>query len=951
MKKNFSWPKGLGTQKRRADRGASMLDYSLLGGLIAIASIGAVVTVGGKVTGTFCSAADALGGREAGDCLVEIGVAEAVPTGVEGDDFADFAFALGDTEPHLVLLPVSKPPFDGLTRFEVATNRSGSVEACYEDTSEAVTCTPLSEVANTSAIDLPSQVRSVGYFLHPEDDVRVTMSQPVTLTLHADSPTYAGETWEITATREGAENIFAPSMSFGDQVFAAGTTGEQTILVDLGGDYSEGELSFETTPGAGAFAACFQAADGGEAECSPIETGNQSVVFDDTASSVGYRLALPGDIRQEVSYPLTLRLASTFDTTDMQEWSITVDRPAEALRMSPTFAFQDVSFPPGETGQRTVAEAMTGDFNAAMTLSTETMQIGVCVKASADEDMVCTEPAPPHGSGVSIDVPPDAVEVGYTTPIGDDPFLDYTGNVALKLASKYDVNESSTWNLTVTRGAGEIVFAPTMVFSDQTFPAGSSGIQRVMVPLEGDFNTPLSWIKPDRVTAAPCVQYVEGGPVECDPIYYYGEHSHPIDKDTYAVGYEVSIPGDNLYNDWSSQITMRLRSTKDGTKSQDYVINLERPGEEAVFANRTVLGHHEFPAETTGSQKVFVPLEGDFNTNLRLTKHDRQTMASCVKDTAEANPRCSTFAYYGNYSVEFGPDAHSIGYEISLGTDEWGEINRNHYMTLSSTVDSSKSEVLTLSIHRPAKELVFSNRTELGDHVFPEGTTGSQYVMVPLDGDFNSDLLWVKPDMNAVAACVQAVEGGLIDCTNAHYYGEPHVEVPADAYAIGYRINVSTDEYANWSRSFTFTLKSKPRPGTYVELTGTASRPARQHTYDNRTVFPDKTYPAGTTGTQTEMVALDGDFSSALEWVVPHGYSVAACVQKVEGGTIDCTAASSSGDKIVNVDPGDYAIGYRFGMGTQTDNNWAYTVDLQLRLASDTSKKTDYTVQITRPAE
>jgi pilus assembly protein Flp/PilA len=54
----WSWAQTLGTQLRRDERGATMVEYGLLVALIAILLIGAILVLTGALDGLFRDAAD-----------------------------------------------------------------------------------------------------------------------------------------------------------------------------------------------------------------------------------------------------------------------------------------------------------------------------------------------------------------------------------------------------------------------------------------------------------------------------------------------------------------------------------------------------------------------------------------------------------------------------------------------------------------------------------------------------------------------------------------------------------------------------------------------------------------------------------------------------------------------------------------------------------------------------
>ena len=61
--------------KRRAAKGASLLEYGLIVGLVSVVAIGSVLATGGEVKDVFCASGSSLAsarGATPGDCSVEI---------------------------------------------------------------------------------------------------------------------------------------------------------------------------------------------------------------------------------------------------------------------------------------------------------------------------------------------------------------------------------------------------------------------------------------------------------------------------------------------------------------------------------------------------------------------------------------------------------------------------------------------------------------------------------------------------------------------------------------------------------------------------------------------------------------------------------------------------------------------------------------------------------------
>ncbi len=896
----------------RNSRGAAMVEMGLIIACITVLALSSVYMLGGETDKQICYAGNALGqvtGNIDEDCPIpELMADDGTTTGVGPEGFEDLYLALSETKIRQVLLPVKNFDITGMNEVIVSTDRPDSVAACYGLADGNVTCATM--LGEMSAFDFPPNVVSVGYAILPEPDDRFEMAQPVSITLGARDVPELSQTWNIHAYRPAVANTFAPEFEFSDMAFDAGIVGEQDIIEALKGAFGPEPLSIDITPGEGAgkFAGCAMARGATDPECGLLldETGSQLVPTN--GDGIGYQVMLPRDARIPVSWPLHIETYSTFEPDTRKIWDVTVSRPAGEAPAFPDLPFQDTEFPADTDAPAEIMVDLDGSYPSDLMITIPQTDAGLraCYLLApenerSDPRRECSGDA--GEAEVKLQVPSDAIALGLLVDVPQDVLVEYARRAAFSVSSVDYPDFSRDFDIAITRPAFVPMFEPAFTFSDVTFEAGLVDWQPHLVEMAGAFNDNLVLSLPNTTKGLKvCYQMVAEGQITCSTASN-GKDNKAIEltvpSQAYALGFSMDL-GESAFVDVSSPVAFTLTHARDASLTRSYAFTAQRPAMAVVFEpdlSGVSFVDEAWPEATEGWQSAQMsPLAGTFNSDLMISLPAGTDAGGCYLLSGAEDPVCSDSALEAAVDFRIPAEAVSFGVRSYMSDALYTDMDRTVGFTLRSAESLAPEHAVAFSyqVTRPAVPVRFDPSLGFRDKTFEEGTRGTQYVMVPIEGEITTGLVITMPQADqSLRACYVATAGDPKICSNENARdGDVLFTVPRNAAKVGYQVVVPQDRYVDWSLPVTFNVASDAdaQEALSYDIAVQASRSTTPVEISPSFTFEDITFEAGTTGAQSVLMDLQGKFTTELQVAMQMtGHAISPCLEQYAGKAPECS--------------------------------------------------------------
>lgn len=981
-------------------RGSTIVEYAIILGLVSIVSIGAILALSQKTDTSLCQSANGLGGgtgKYYEHCEGK-GFGESAKKGFDKEGFVDLYLNISEVTPRRVILPVRIFDVKGLDEILTSTDRPDSVAACYEVDNSQITCATMRGL--NSAFTFPPGVTGVGYEVLPLADEREEMAQPVSITLGSIDNPQNNKTWNIHVYREAVPNIFEPEIAFMDLKLPAGTIGEYSLMEELKGQFDRDDLEFEITPGAdgGEFAICTQDKQTSESKCglSQAEMSWASVPTDTHA--IGYQLHLPNDVREVVSWPLSITLASPFDReNDQITWDITVSRPSSEAPAFHTLNFQDVTFEAGASGIQYTMLPLDQDYPSDLMVRAPQGEEGLafCYIDGTGDTPKCSHDV--SVQDVAYTVPAGAYAIGYATVLPDDVLPEFTRQIGFEVISIDYPDFVETVSVSNYRPEFVPVFNPTVTFEDKVFAESDTGEQQDMVALTGDFNSDLVLvISAPQPGSKVCVQ--AGSEAVCSGAADDLEMQLDVPMDAPFIGYAVDM-GDNEFQAVNKTVTFDLRHSKDPSLYETYTVNVSRPATEVIFepdmAKMTIEPVTYGEMATGWQEPQMTPVSGFFNSDLLLTVTSGSEYTDpCYQATAGSQPVCGVTPAAGGGGAAPAPGAQSYSpmamsqsnqaspmqqapaksLRVPLGSYAIGmrpylsdDIHIEQDLPLDVTLGSAESTAFAAPMSsratRPAVPVKFDPNLGFRDKVFAAGLFGVQHVMVPIEGEITTGLTMVAPQTTyALRMCYAATKGTLPTCSTDAQFGQVEFDVPQGSASVGYRIELPGDIHEDWINQVVFQVVSSYDAELNYDVSVNASRESNTAAYMPSTEFGEIVFDPGTSGRQLVIKQITGNVTTQGQMVMPtSGFPISPCFQKTNVSDPVCSVDSTESARQFahpewpDVESGElpprmYAAGFAVVLpdDIHTDVNW--TLTFRLESTYDEALGRDYTVTVRRDA-
>ena len=416
--------------------------------------------------------------------------------------------------------------------------------------------------------------------------------------------------------------------------------------------------------------------------------------------------------------------------------------------------------------------------------------------------------------------PNDVHSIGYRVDLPDNVFLDFSQDLDIALSPEHDEDRGQDWQITVTRPAGDLMFAPDLAFEDVIFPAGNAGEVHVLSRLDGSFNDTIDLTISGAATdgsaedGAPdvCVIDEEGDRPRCNTSL------GSIDPEsTYAIGYRLDLP-DDIFYEFSSDIELVASSSSVGDVQRSWQINASRPADVLDIMTTANFAPLSLPAGDTGTHTALHELNGEINAaiNVSAAYDGEGEFLACRISREGDDPECS------NNSLAIHPDYFAFGYRFTPSEDHRFEDSADIGTLTTARLDGDQDpgQVFEIGITRPALDLVFAptlddSATSLGA---ARTTARTQKVWFDFGGEMNADGT-LRGGGTMKKVCVES-QNGIVDC-----YGTSKTVRWATTVRVGYEVYIPDDRIgdtfpvelsiestkdASLVRTFTGTVRRSP---------------------------------------------------------------------------------------------------------------------------------------------
>jgi len=822
----------------RLRRGAALVDYGLLAGLVAIGAIGVVASSGEKVARAYCTAnngmAQITGAEPQAECLDSVDPGVALTDGerfvnypvTRQPDFANVLFANSVVGDQIILVPSSPSDaaeywLDTTIASRDAYDPSRTISSCYSIGGgvEPICAAP----GSNSAILVPADAAEIGYAVTVITDTDMPWGNDVGISIPAGATTPL-QNWAVDVAREDGPAVVSNfSVSFGPQTFSAADTGwTYADWAVIGGKFNQ-TLDFRLTAVSGGEyrrrRACYLPTADEAPVCGVIagSTSTAQVAVAPGSYALGYMVELPAKgagTDWVVEEDAVVRQAAT--TLTSERIQITrPNEPANAGTMSAAF-MSPWRFAQTDSGW-TEAEfiSLSSDRNVALSMevyreNNHTFNRRACYKTSPGGTPVCGNP---QDVGVaSISVPVDAVEVGYmielpAQAVGND--LSISNTLRLRYETTYLFNgsvETIRPNEPYDQGGIATSFSTPYTFMQ----ADSSWTNGEFVALTGIRNTDMvlsiGRVGTGYLGRRACYRVVSGGETICGASQTTNAAQVTVPVDAVEIGYAIQLPSPGAGPDWTSDITVAYFGPAGSVTSS--TVTLIRPnepyqfGSSEAFAATWTFGQ----SDTDWTKGQFVSLTGTRNADIYLSLRNvgglSYTRRACYTTVVGGTPICGGDTSSRSAAVvTIPPNAVEAGYMAKLPPtyvgDDWTSTeDLNLYGR-----DGTSLQRLNVTLVRPNEPYdrggTSSNFST--DYVFASSATGwTEGEFIGLTGSRNVNLtmnmskIWGANFNRRV--CYKTTVGGVPTC-GANGTGSISISVPIDAVEVGYMVELPPTTY------------------------------------------------------------------------------------------------------------------------------------------------------------
>jgi Flp pilus assembly pilin Flp len=984
--------------KKLKSRGAAAVEYGMLIGLVALASITMVYSTGEQVEEAICTPAaelaDKMGKEKNERCIydpqAEIDLKDGerfvdAPIILNGD-FQDIMFEQGETGERVVLTSLSEISAQEFWVDAAIASRdpyegSRDVSACYalEVGIDPICATP----GETSAVAVPGGARAFGYAVTLNDRTDMPWGNDVNISTPGNTTVAAGN-WTVDVARADPEPAVDPvtfafttpysyaqsdtGWTFGEFVNLEGMSNQnlQFSMTDLGGPNRSRKL-------------CYKATEMSDAVCTNA-AGNSATItltVPPGVAQIGYETFLPDQVKG-ADWEVAERARLTHGSTELHQQDITIVRPNEPKRYG-TMAesFRDWTYAQTDTGW-TEGQFITleGERNMPIEIRITGKNGNVwrqaCYKLVAGGEAICGDQKSSgsyRDSTAEVIVPLEAVEIGYKFLLPDQ----YLGNDWTHEDRIYAQGVSATYTtFTVTRPNEPKTYGGMAEsFGDYTYAKTDTGLtEGQFIALTGERNSEFEVSitgNNGNVLRQACYKLVAGGEAICGDLKSSGSYRDYTAKvivplEAVEIGYKFALPDQYYGNDW----THEDRIYAQGASAAYMTFTVTRPNDPKTYGGMAEsFGDYTYAKTDTGwTEGQFIALTGERNSEfeVRISGRDGNVLRqACYKLVAGGEAICGDQKSSGNYrdysaEVIVPLEAVEIGYKFALPDqyygDDWIHEDTIYVQNIAGTT--------TFRVTRPNDPKTYGGMAEsFGDYTYAKTDTGwTEGQFIALTGERNSEFevrISGREDNVLRQACYKLVAGGDAICGDQKSSGDyrnysASVNVPLEAVEIGYKFALPDQYYGDdWTHVDTIYVQNIAGTTTF-----TVTRPNDPKQYGTLAEsFGDFTFAQSDTGwTEGQFVELTGERNSEMDLrlIGRNGsFYRKACYKLVAGGEAICGDQKRSSDSnyiaFIEVPLEAVEVGYMVLL-PETTTETDYTLSDRIGIA-EMANNTD--ISMTRP--
>lgn len=451
----------------KQQKGASLLEYSMIAGLISIAGVTAVAGVGKETNETFCRAAEAIKyytTGETSDCVTDLGLTPrfgelygfggetgededtAMPnTRLNGEGVDEKAnLASKEIGEQSFGIPIPEGGFPGDGPFNVVvtvTEGTGTVAACTGLEGSLDICGVYDTVSTT---EIRPEDTHFGYTLNIPDDPTTGYSLGVNVKVIDTATGNVVYDSDGGVEKEVADVYIDLPASLGHYNIPMGTTGVYYVWAPIF-DFNSPFLFYLDNASTLPYQSevCLHGFD------DTIECEDNLIMRPELHKAIGFSIkSLPSKTTSNANYEALIKFKSQIDTEQTYNLGATASREPEPLIV--TFGdtvFEDVIIPEGQTSYTYMPEFL-GNKNdwALIQPVNQTSAVKVCYTSSEAEQPDCDD-------SIQLNNSTNPYSIGWSVSgLSSNKRVPYSNTFSLKLTSRIDHAITETTRvITVTR--------------------------------------------------------------------------------------------------------------------------------------------------------------------------------------------------------------------------------------------------------------------------------------------------------------------------------------------------------------------------------------------------------------------------------------------------------------------------------------------------------------------
>lgn len=974
--------------RKKEKRGATLLEYGMVTGFIALAGIGSVMMLGERTERTFCEASTAIGRIIYNDptlnCEPE-DVADVVDPvvvpAITQTDFEDVLYPNATQGPQnvLVVLSESLPGNITLNTNIVSQNpyqSNRTIASCYEAPSEPqpVCSTP----GASSSIAVPSNATALGYQVDVEQDTDMPWENIVNISIPENA-----EDHSVSVDREEAPVLISGiALSIPDEVFFPEVTGWQYgTFSPLEGEFNR-HLQFYVVKDSNnfSFRSCFVQNEGDTPSCGASSSSEENpVLVPPGTQQLGYMIYLPdegvkpdwvGSMDYDISYDESSLVQDSFLVTRLN--SEVAYGGVSALFSDPyTFDQFDAEWTFGEfidiDGPRNVPVTFEMGY-----VSGDLVLKSVCYKMSIDGGAACGSSSMDISS---VDVPAGAAQIGYRfyLPEAAPNYGDLSMDVETTVSYEGTVLDEQEFTV-VRPNPGFQTAGISENFSDpyryeETDTEWTDG---EFVTIDGARNMPMIFdvtnVLGNGTLIRACYKTSAEGSSYC------GSTSNDISTvdapiSATHVGYKMYLPETGPSDtDWSIDIATEW--SFDGTAFDEQEFTVIRPNPDFVVAGISEEFSDPYNYEetdTTWTYGEFIAVDGPRNTPMTFAISrsfgEEFLMQACYQTSSGGSTYCQNSSTETS-TIELPSSATHVGYRMYLPDPGASATDLSIGVETELSFDGTVMDEQEFTVIRPNPRLILGGiGEEFSDPYNYEETdtawTHGEYIAI--EGPRNSDVTFaitrVAGENILIKACYKTNSNGTPSCASSSRTTAT-VNVPAAAVEVGYQMYLPEPGASDtdWSMDVETELSFEGTVLDEQELTVVRPNPAYQTGGISENFSASYNYEETDTSlTNGEFIAIEGPRNIPVDFEITRTLGdnvlMKACYITSPGGNSYCGSAGRP-TASVEVPVNAIEVGYQIYLPAAgpSDTNWSIDLESSLSFQGTSMDSQSFTAVRPNPA-